>query len=437
VAAAPAANAGLGASVAASEDGTRVASGAPLGDRVGVGTDSGLATVWTLDASAWTATDVNPPDHAAGERFGTSVAFASYGTSLVVGSPYDTVGGIAQRGSVAVFTRSGAGWVMHDRLAIAGGTAASRCGTAVAGLNDAVIVGAPKHTPPAGGTVRVFESPVQTLGWATTLEMLPDQNVVTDATLRAGIVATGLPWRVRDNASQIEMLLVPPGTFQMGCSASDGEDCNADENPIHEVAITSPFYLGRYEVTQDQWSTAMASNPSRFSAATTEVPAAQVPLRPVEQVSWTMIQGFNAETGLRLPTEAEWEYAYRAGTTTAFHSFAGHLNGTNDDSLLENIAWINSNSVGQTRPVGQKHGSILGFHDLSGNVWEWVNDWYSNTYYQTSPQSNPTGPLTGLSRVQRGGSWNNDSKWCRSSVRDPYSPDFAFDSIGFRAARNP
>jgi formylglycine-generating enzyme required for sulfatase activity len=269
--------------------------------------------------------------------------------------------------------------------------------------------------------------------------------VVTNEAYRAAILATGYAWRVRDNASQIEMLLVPPGTFNMGCSASNQDSCLDDENPVHAVTLTNAFYLGRYEVTQAQWTAVMGSNPSYFQSSSAEVPAAQVPLRPVEYVSWNMIQGFNATTGLRLPTEAEWEYAYRAGTTTAFHSFPGYPNGTNDDTLLENIAWVCSPDgieCNQTRPVGGKQANALGLHDMSGNVWEWVNDWFSSTYYQSSPSTNPPGPDSGTYRVfgLRGGSWNDGPAFPpvgRSSLRIGESPDVVSDNLGFRAARTP
>ncbi len=273
--------------------------------------------------------------------------------------------------------------------------------------------------------------------WATLIEAVPDPGVVTSQSLRNAIMATGFAWRVRDNASQIEMLLVPPGNFSMGCSASAQERCSRDENPLHSVTLTNAFYLGRYEVTQAQWTAVMGSNPSFFQSASAEVPAGMVPLRPVERVSWTMSDGFNTATGLRLPTEAEWEYAYRAGTTTAFHSFLGYPNGTNENSLLAHIAWFGANSNFQPRPVGGKQANALGLHDMSGNIWEWVNDWYSESYYQSSPSTNPPGPPTGSSRPIRGGSWYPNFGVYRSSDRESV-PDFITDSrFGFRVARNP
>jgi formylglycine-generating enzyme required for sulfatase activity len=272
--------------------------------------------------------------------------------------------------------------------------------------------------------------------WATLIEAQPDPSVVLDADLRAAIAGTGLAWRVRDTATQIEMLLVPPGAFQMGCSASDQFACASAEGPVHPVTLTGAFYLGRYEVTQLQWQASMGSNPSGFQSATAQVPESQIPSRPVEQVSWNMIMGpagFAAVTGMRLPTEAEWEYAYRAGTTTAFHGYPGLPNGTNDDALLVNIAEF----VGQTLPVGRKAGNGLGLHDMSGNVREWVNDGYSSTYYATSPVADPTGPATAASRVTRGAGWNLFSYHARASYRTAAPPSAAYDSVGFRAARNP
>jgi formylglycine-generating enzyme required for sulfatase activity len=277
--------------------------------------------------------------------------------------------------------------------------------------------------------------------WATLIEAQPDPAVVWDADLRAAITATGLAWRVKDTATQIEMLLIPSGSFEMGCSASQLSSCYSDESPVHTVTLTNAFYLGRYEVTQAQWQARMGSNPSFFQSASVQVSAAQVPNRPVEQVSWNMVAGtggFMAQTGMRLPTEAEWEYAYRAGTTTAFHGFTGYPNGTNDDSLVGTIAWYSSNSNSQTRPVGGKAGNGFGLHDMSGNVWEWVHDWYSGSYYASSPAQNPQGPTFGTYRVSRGGSRNNAGALRASNRRDDgVPPGVPVDYIGFRAARNP
>ena len=270
--------------------------------------------------------------------------------------------------------------------------------------------------------------------WATLLELAPNPAVVTDANLRAAIVASGFAWRVRDNSSNIEMLLVPGGTFTMGCSASAQYACYSSENPTHQVTLTQPFYMGRYEVTQAQWQAKMGSNPSSFSGYSDS------PSRPVEKVSWNMIASgstsFMSLTGLRLPTEAEWEYAYRAGTTTAFHSYAAQPTGFNDDTLLGNIAWYSSNSGGQTHAVGGKFANGFGLHDMSGNVWEWCQDWYGP--YSSASVTNPTGPTTGTYRLLRSGGWVGDSYSCRVSQRSDSGPDdFSGNIVGFRVVRNP
>ena len=277
--------------------------------------------------------------------------------------------------------------------------------------------------------------------WATVLEVMPNPTIVPSAAHRAAIIATGLPWRVRDGLTQIEMVLIPPGTFAMGCSASQYGACASNENPVHPVMLTSAFYLGRYEVTQAQWAARMGSNPSYFQSASAQVPASQVPVRPVERVTWNMAAGaggFLEGTGLRLPTEAEWEYACRAGTTTAFHGYSSYPNGTNIENLVSPVSWHSGNSYGQTRPVGQKASNGFGLHDMSGNVMEWVSDWYSSTYYASSPTVDPPGPPSGIERVARGGSWLGTTSIQRSSIRWPMPASAASASSlsGFRVARS-
>ena len=266
--------------------------------------------------------------------------------------------------------------------------------------------------------------------WATVVQYAPDATVVTDPSLRAAIIATGRPWRVRDTATQIEMLLVPPGTFQMGCiMGSNQYGCYSSEQPVHQVTLTNAFYLGRYEVTQAQWQATMGSNPSFYQSASAQVPVAQVPNRPVERVSWTSIQGYLVATGMRLPTEAEWEYACRAGTQTPFY------NGSTDDGTLGALVWYSPNSGNQTRPVGGKAPNAFGFHDMLGNVWESVNDWYRS--YSANAQTDPIGPVKGSDRVVRGGGWNVDSHGVRSSFRGYGAPGGTGSAVGFRVARTP
>ena len=261
--------------------------------------------------------------------------------------------------------------------------------------------------------------------WATLVEATPDPAVVTDATLRAAITASGLAWRVRDTATQMEMLCVPAGTFVMGCTASNQYGCDSNENPTHSVTLTQAFYIGRYEVTQSQWVAKIGSNPSLFRGYSDS------DNRPVERVSWNAIQGYLSATSMRLPSEAEWEYAGRAGTTTAFN------NGSSDDATVGTIAWFKSNSGNQTHAVGAKAANALGLYDMSGNVWEWVNDWYDGSYYSVTPSTNPLGPVSGTERVARGSGWYNDTSYVRSSSRANAIPSFVAEVLGFRIARNP
>jgi formylglycine-generating enzyme required for sulfatase activity len=271
------------------------------------------------------------------------------------------------------------------------------------------------------------DCPVTVPSWATLVEAQPDPTVVTDPALRAAIAATGLAWRVRDTGTQIEMMLIPPGTFQMGCiMGSNQYGCVGDELPVHQVTLTNAFYLGRYEVTQSQWVSKMGSNPSHFQASNGYPYSGS---RPVEQVSWDTIQGCLGATGMRLPTEAEWEYACRAGTQTPLY------NGSTDDSTVGALAWYSANSGNQTRPVGGKAANGFGLYDMLGNVWEWVNDCYDT--YPSSAQTNPTGPVRGSFRVLRGGSWADVSNYARSSSRNFTPPGRTYSSYGFRVARTP
>ena len=261
--------------------------------------------------------------------------------------------------------------------------------------------------------------------WASVLEAQPNAAVVTDAAIRSAITATGWAWRVRDSATQIEMVLVPPGTYQMGCTASVQFACSADESPVRTVTLTNAIYVSRFEVTQSQWQARMGTNPSFFQGSSYPDAAN----RPVEQVSWELAQGFLTATGMRLLTEAEWEYACRAGTTTAFS------NNSSDGNSVGTIAWFTTNSGGQTKVVGTKAGNRFGLHDMHGNVWEWVSDWYGT--YPTACQTNPTGAATGTTRVLRGGSWGASTDFLRSSDRIFGAPASVSNQVGFRVARTP
>jgi formylglycine-generating enzyme required for sulfatase activity len=280
----------------------------------------------------------------------------------------------------------------------------------------------------AGGTATKANAFTYAVPWYTVLEAEPDPAVVTNAALRSAIVATGYPWRVRDNGTQIEMMLVPPGTYTRGCS--QGSDvyplCWSIEQPTHTVTLTNPFYIGRYEVTQAQWQARMGSNPS-FNQGQPDSPS-----RPVERVSFFMVQEFLAATGFRLPTEGEWEYAYRAGTTLPFHGAPGFPNGSTSDEYARQIAWFAAPS---TRAVGGLAANGFGLHDMGGNVWEWCSDYYAP--YTAAPLTNPTGPASGSNRVWRGGSYSNTSQSVRASWRNSDPPTSAYDFLGFRVARTP
>ncbi len=335
-------------------------------------------------------------------------------------------------GTVIVISGTNLGGVTSVTV---GGVAATA--VAVVSPNQVRAV-TPEGTPGAKDVVVTKQGRVATLIegftylnyplWGTVIEGLPNPTVVTDAAHRNAIVATGYPWRVRDNGTNIEMVLIPPGTFEMGCSqGSDDYWCYSFEEPVHTVTLTDAFYLGRYEVTQAQWIARMGSNPSFFQG--TEFPNAAN--QPVEQVTWNTIQNFVSVTGMRLPTEAEWEFGCRAGTTTPFHSGPGFPAGTTDDDLVGQIAWWSGNSNSSTHPVGMKAANGFGLYDMTGNVWEWVSDWFAA--YTPDAQTNPVGAPSGSHRVTRGGGWNSI---VRSSHRFCNSPTQIYSHIGFRVARN-
>ena len=218
---------------------------------------------------------------------------------------------------------------------------------------------------------------------------------------------------------RFEFVPVEPGEFLMGCR-SEAADCGEDERPAHQVMLSSGFEIGKYEVTQAQWESVMGTNPSHFRG----------PALPVENVSWNEAREFIAKLNrgagpylYRLPTEAEWEYAARAGAS-------GPRRGALDD-----IAWHGANSAGRTHEVGTKRPNAWGLHDMLGNVWEWCSDRYGADYYSASPDSDPRGPSEGAFRVMRGGSWYRYMWFLRFSARFRDRPDSAYRHVGFRCVR--
>jgi formylglycine-generating enzyme required for sulfatase activity len=262
-------------------------------------------------------------------------------------------------------------------------------------------------------------------------------------------------------------VLVNGGTFQMGCSKGDKE-CVKDENPAHKVTV-SDFYIGKYEVTQKLWVLVMGSNPLipidnavklMLESITDELdhnksetkdfkemlkasfeekikpglPKSIGDALPMIIVSYsdvqTFIQKLNSITGkkYRLPTEAEWEYAARGGVNNKRYLYSG-------SKKVSDVAWYKDNSNGKTNPVGTKAPNEFGIYDMSGNVGEWVGDWYGD--YGSDAQTNPTGPSTGSLRVNRGGSWYSEGKFCRVSTRGGGKPSLRSNDLGFRLVVSP
>ncbi len=223
----------------------------------------------------------------------------------------------------------------------------------------------------------------------------------------------------------MKLILIPAGKFLMG--SPESEKGRQNNEPQHEVTLSKPFYMGVTEVTQAQYEAVTGTNPSHFKGAT----------NPVETVSWDDAAEFckklSERTGrtFRLPTEAEWEYACRAGTKTAF-SFG------DADKALGDYAWYGANSDGKTHPVGQKKPNPWGLYDMYGNVWEWCSDWIDE--YPQGAVTDPKGPATprpvpksyGTPRILRGGSWDSEPGECRSAARYYSPPAEGWGNYGFR-----
>jgi formylglycine-generating enzyme required for sulfatase activity len=275
--------------------------------------------------------------------------------------------------------------------------------------------------------------------------MLRRLVILLAATVLFAPVACGGSPKISTSSIGMEFVLVPAGSFLMGTDASrckddpfternEYSDCagSDDERPAHRVTISKAFYLGKYEVTQEEWVKVMGTNPSDYKS---EKVGGDSRRHPVESVSWDDLQAFlgrlNAKEGgssYRLPTEAEWEYASRAGSTASY-AFG------DDDSRLGEYAWFAGNSGEMTHPVGQLKPNAWGLYDMHGNVWEWVRDWFDAAYYGKSPSADPGGPPAGAGRGFRGGGWRLVASYCRSAVRSRSVPGIRNSDLGARLVR--
>lgn len=243
----------------------------------------------------------------------------------------------------------------------------------------------------------------------------------------------------RSNSVGMKFVRVPAGSLAMGrlCHQFAGQEAfnlclqegRNDETPPHRVEIGA-FWIGQYEVTQAQWSSLMENNPSGFDSGKVGENTLGY---PVENVSWEEVQEFisrlNAREGehYRLPTEAEWEYACKSGGKD--QKYCG-----GDDA--DAVAWHAGNSGRRTHRVGTKRPNGLGIYDMSGNVWEWVSDWYDANYYHNSPGYNPEGPSGGACKVNRGGGWDYAPTFARAVARGGFNPSYRRTDLGFRLVIN-
>ncbi len=247
------------------------------------------------------------------------------------------------------------------------------------------------------------------------------------------------------NSLDMKFALIPKGKFLMGSPKS--EQHRGDDEDQHEVVMTQNFYLGIHEVTQGQYERIMGNNPSCFTptgAGKAKVKARETTQSPVECVTWPQAVAFcerlaalakekEARRSYRLPYEAEWEYACRAGTTTALHY------GNVVDSDSANFNGLSPYGLGRGGPflrttgrVGEHPANKFGLYDMHGNVMEWCYDWYAADYYKNCPREDPVGPAVGTENVTRGGSWSNSGKACRSAVRTKLAPHESHYGLGFR-----
>jgi len=246
-----------------------------------------------------------------------------------------------------------------------------------------------------------------------------------EQTTRSGRVSAGGPagkflTLTLDGNVTIKLVRIEAGTFTMGSPETE-QDRMDNEGLQRRVTISKPFYIGVTEVTQAQYNAVTGKDPSRFK---------EQPDHPVEEVSWLDCVEFckvlskTAGRVVRLPTEAEWEYVCRAGTTTCF-------NFGDDAGDLDAHAWYKSNSGAKTHPVGQKEPNAWGVYDMHGSVWEWCSDRYADVYVGAGTRD-PQGPAAGKRRVLRSGSWRRPPAYCRSACRHKSDPSNHYDSTGFR-----
>ena len=273
-------------------------------------------------------------------------------------------------------------------------------------------------------------------------------NISADGTKANQNTPTPRPGDVLTNSIGMKLVRIPAGEFQMGSPDSD-PGAREDEKPQHLVRITQPFYMGTFEVTQAEFARVMGTQGSFFSRTgpgKEKVSGMNTPRFPAEQVTWHKAVEFcrrlsemptekRAGRVYRLPTEAQWEYACRAGTTTAF-SFGDSLS-SHQANFAGNYPYGGAPEgpfLARTTEVGSYQPNAFGLYDMHGNVWEWCSDWYGLDYYKHSPRDDPPGPSTGSSRVIRGGEWYGDGRDCRSAFRYADIPNGVFYVMGFRVA---
>lgn len=238
----------------------------------------------------------------------------------------------------------------------------------------------------------------------------------TSSAQQRGIPVSSLP-----DGVQMEFVRIPSGEFMMGCSPAD-DQCSDDEKPPHLVRITRAFEIGKYEVTEAQWQVVMISSP--FVPAQGQDYAYGLVGWPTAQKFIDRLNARNDGYSYRLPTEAEWEYAARAGNKAPF-----------EGSSLDAIAWYGQNAAGKPYLVGQKRPNAWGLYDMQGNAWEWVSDFYDQKYYTLDAVTDPQGPASGQYRVLRGGSVSSDAAHARVSVRSFVGLPIQTDFFGFRCVR--